>query len=214
MAISYAALDHPENWSNPEQNKQHLMEFVKHLYVSKRGYNIDRHGEDEWRTHPEGDDNKCLGGTVNEIVNGLKDHKAVEIKVVAPETIEHLLPVALLDILHRLCQEDKTNKTLLNQWIRSQLLAPEFSNKIIRELQANVEFSEPFNQDKIDRIGKQVLNKYLTSTLQEQLSEKYPDLLERYAGAIDEKALKTSAALNQLTELWFLGIDFKSRYKL
>ena len=52
VAIGYASLAKRDLWKNKDQEPQQFMYFIKNMYIAKRGYNIDRHGDDEWRVHP------------------------------------------------------------------------------------------------------------------------------------------------------------------
>ena len=173
VAIGYRSLDDKVRLENPEQISQHLKSFIENLYVAKRGYNIDSHGLEEWKTHEkEPDNNKCPGGCVNQFAQGLLDHKDVEVKIIDVSTMKGPLETKLPEIINGLAKE---NKSQINRWLELGDIPPELVPKLIDALQKDAEFSSEFSKDEISRIGEKVLRTIDADKLKDKLVEKYPE---------------------------------------
>ena len=209
VALGYRSLqdntqddrDYAENWKNPAQKEQHMISFIENLYKAMRGYNIDRNGDDEWKTHgAEADNNKCPGGFVNQIAAGLIDHKLVEIKVLTGQTMQGPLLVLLPAVLNELAT---TNKQLIMNWLSKGIMEPALRDAIIDKLVVTsnmptawigeiTEFNREFSPDEIKRFVPQCLNMLQTGELLEKLAAKYPGNFESAptADALDLKSLQ------------------------
>ncbi len=168
VALGYLCLldESPDAWQNHEQKNQHVLYFVENLYIGMRGYNIDRHGDEEWRTRgKEPDDNKCPGGLVNQIVSGLHDHCLVNIKVVNAEimlpSLHSILPVVLRKLWE---QEGKTG--MIKKWLQQNIMSEELKDAIVSTILQDIssgddarlkEFRQEFSDDEIKLIGAQAL---------------------------------------------------------
>ena len=179
VAISYASLKDVKLWNNPEQKQQHFIQFIESLYISKRGYNVDMHGADEWnRSSPEADENKCTGGAINQIATGLRDHLDVEVKVITTETMEPILSTKLADTLGDLASSLE-HKAMINNWLSTGTINSSLTNLILTKLKEDEEFSQEFSQSEIEKIGSCVLNKLQKEKLdeiQEKLQNNFPEI--------------------------------------
>jgi len=181
VSIAFASLNDREKWENQEQAGSQFAFLVENLYIAKRGYNIDAYGDDEWKTHPEKpDDNKCRGGTINQIACGLRDHKDVEVKIITAETMLPPVSGKLQGVLRQL-SKSKEGKTLIRTWFASGIISKELSDKILAELCKDADFSKEFSQSEITSIGATVLAKYDIDSLRRE----FPDLNQ----GLDKKKL-------------------------
>ena len=166
IAIGYRSLDKEELWENKGQRSLHLMQFIDNLYVAKRGYNIDKNGRDEWKTHgTEQDDNKCQGGSINQIASGLLGNKLVEIRVVVAETMKPSLTKSLGKILPELAKDPQT-LALLHNWLKNSVISEQLRDKLLEKLQADPEIKEQFSVSELNSIGSQVINQLKTEEIQ------------------------------------------------
>jgi ankyrin repeat protein len=162
IAIGYDALNkHDQNkWKNPEAQKGHFIGFIENLYKSRRGYNIDR-GEDEILSSNDKkvqpDDNKCLGGTVNQIVYGLTDHNDVEIKVITESTMHPVLLGRLKK--YNFIIEDVDTKNDIALWRITNNIPEKLVKKIVDQLLQDKEFLEEFGEVPINKFVPSILNK-------------------------------------------------------
>ncbi len=178
VTIGYASLRDRDLWNNPEQAQQQFIQFVENLYIAKRGYNIDKHGENEWnRPSPEADNNKCTGGTINQIPCGLRDNSLVEVKIITTETMAPILSVKLADILGNLASSNE-HKTLINNWLATGTINDSLSKLILTQLKRDEEFAQEFSQSEIKTIGACALNKLKKEELykiQQSLQNRFPN---------------------------------------
>lgn len=196
VAIGFDSLKDTNNWNNPEKVKEHFIQFIENIYVAKRGYNIDRYGKDEWKT--EGnikDSNKCSGGTVNQLVIGLQDHKQVEIRIVDSITMKSPVLIKLPDILKELSNNHENKKLIIN-WLQSGIITNELSVKIIDALKLDKSFKEEFSLKEIVSFVPSVLNKYTNKELAEQLSQFFPEILGELNTKQDVKTLVHTFTFN------------------
>jgi ankyrin repeat protein len=192
VAIGYASLANRDLWNNKEQETQQFIQFVENLYIAKRGYNIDKHGNDEWQMHSsEPDDNKCTGGTINQVAYGLTDHTLVEVKIITANTMLPILSKTLPNILRDVAQ-DADDKFLMENWLNGNILNPRLADKIIEKLKNDSNFKEEFSAAEIQNIGKQVLNK-LDKTALTKIKEQLPEI---FANQVDSSTLSDIVQVN------------------
>ncbi len=169
MAIGYKSISQQSLWDNPEQRNRYLIQFIDNLYVAKRGYNIDRNGPDEWQTHgQESDNNKCQGGTINQIAYGLQGNKLVAIKVIAAETMRAPLTKALEKILPQL-QTQAEYQPLIQQWLIHSIIPQQLKAKLIENLQQHPEMTNQFSRSEIANLGQNVLSSLNTEEIKKIL---------------------------------------------
>lgn len=177
VAIGFDSLKDKNNWNNPERVKEHFIQFIENMYVAKRGYNIDRYGKDEWKTQGNlKDSNKCAGGTVNQLVRGLQDHKQIEIRIVDSITMKSPVLIKLPDILKELSNNHENKKLIIN-WLNSGIISNKLSVKIIDALKLDNSFTEEFSLKEIASFVPSVLNKLNNKELKEELSQFFPEIL-------------------------------------
>lgn len=194
VAIGYSSLKDRGLWNNPEKEKEQFIQFVENLYIAKRGYNIDRNGENEWNIpSPEIDDNKCTGGTINQIACGLRDHSLVKVKIITTETMAPILSIKLVDILGNLTSSPEHTR-FINNWLATGTINTSLTKLIITKLKEDQEFAQEFSQSEIEKIGTCVLNKInkeeldkIQLNLQEKFPEKFSSIIFQSKSLLDRK---------------------------
>lgn|GEM_PF-2120991 len=158
VAIGYESLADRAAWENPEQERHHFMSFVESMYVAKRGYNIDQYGDDEYKTHGgEADRNKCRGGIVNQLAEGLKDHRDVEMKIIDASTTKGPLLIKLPLIIRGALISDERAKKDIKLWLHSGVVSQKVIDVIITKLKEDKEFYSEFSASEIERFGAQAI---------------------------------------------------------
>ena len=155
VGIGYASLSDKERWTNPELDVQHFMSFVENMYVAKRGYNIDRFGDEEYLEHGgDADDNKCLGGSVNQIAMGLKDHKEVEVVVLDASTMK---PGLMKNYLPGILKSfESKERELIRSWIGTGIISEELLTRVVVELK-KTDLQKEFGEGDINRLASIIM---------------------------------------------------------
>ena len=180
VAIGYASLAKRDLWKNKDQEPQQFMYFIKNMYIAKRGYNIDRHGDDEWRVHPEVDDNKCTGGTINQIAYGLVDNDCVNVYVINSDTMLPILSKKLKEgVLKDICKNED-HKNLITTWLNGGVLSNDLRDGILERLKMIMILKKSSVITEIDNIAPQVLNK-LNESQREDIKNSLAEILTNQA---------------------------------
>jgi ankyrin repeat protein len=171
VAIAYSSLSDRAQWENSHLKEGHFMSLVENMYKSNRGYNIDSHGDGEYKTHgADQDNNKCVGGMINQIAEGLKDHKKVTIKVLDVSSMKGpMVSGALAGALRNIVAEEGATSLRedISKWCVGGEVSQALVDEIVNELKNNLEFSEEFGDDGIVRFSPQVMR----ALSKEELSE-------------------------------------------
>ena len=209
VAIAYASLSDKSQWENGHLEKEHLMSFVENMNNANRGYNIDAHGDDEYKTHgADQDNNKCVGGMINQIAEGLKDHKKVTIKVLDVSSMKGpMVSGALAGALRNIVAEEGATSLRedISKWCVGGEVSQALVDEIVKGLKGNPEFSEEFGDDGIVRFSPQVMRALSKEELSEIGKEVFgtkdlgvlEDRLDEFVFGKDEGYISSAESLHE-----------------
>jgi hypothetical protein len=184
LAISYGSIRMNNRWNETNNIQNYFFSLINGMYVSLRGYNIDKYGEDEWK-HPNTKSrniNKCVAGIFSSIVQSLIDHQHVTIITInQPTTITaflHLLPTIMEILFNR-----HTNRTDLAQWFFTGTITNTLLNNLADEF-FKIDNGNIYNKDKhlklvttsLNAISKEQIEKRFISYISDTQKNIYSEL--------------------------------------
>jgi ankyrin repeat protein len=132
-AISYDALQDRDSWKANTKKNNKFFSLVDGLYNGRRGYNIDKDNE-EWKNPTNDiDDNRCAGGIVNALAEGLRDHEFVKIEIINADVVKsrviHLLPEMLESLASQKDFQGRYEKSVI-AWLSTSIIPSDLLEKL------------------------------------------------------------------------------------